>query len=165
MQTSRSSALVWMWLGASLLVAAVVAPAAFAVLPSRALAGAVVGRVLPVIFWAGIVIGAWMLWEGRGWRRVAATFVVLACAVAQLAVAPRIAQSRRALGPDMERVAPDDPRRVAFGRLHALSVGLLGIGMAAAGAIALGSLGLSFGRVRRHSSLDPALRSARPEGI
>jgi uncharacterized membrane protein len=31
------------WIGAALLVATVVAPAAFAVLPSRALAGAVVG--------------------------------------------------------------------------------------------------------------------------
>jgi len=43
------------WLGAGVLFATVVAPAAFAVLPSRALAGALVGRVLPVIFVSGIV--------------------------------------------------------------------------------------------------------------
>ena len=39
-----------------MLLAAVVAPAAFAVLPSRTLAGALVGRVLPTVFIAGIVV-------------------------------------------------------------------------------------------------------------
>ena len=39
------------WLGAAVIVASVVTPAAFAVLPSRALAGALVGRVLPALFW------------------------------------------------------------------------------------------------------------------
>ena len=34
------------WLGAAIFVAAFVAPAAFAVLPTRALAGAIVGRIL-----------------------------------------------------------------------------------------------------------------------
>src|SRR4029077_12340066 len=46
------------WIGAALLFALVVAPAAFAVLPTRTLAGALVGRVLPVIFYAGVVIGS-----------------------------------------------------------------------------------------------------------
>ena len=45
------------WLGAAVLVAAVVAPAAFAVLPTRTLAGALVGRVLPVLFYSGAVVG------------------------------------------------------------------------------------------------------------
>jgi len=44
------------WLGAAVLVTTVVAPAAFAVLPSRTLAGALVGRVLPVLFIAGLVV-------------------------------------------------------------------------------------------------------------
>ncbi|MDE3217575.1 MAG: DUF4149 domain-containing protein, partial [Gemmatimonadota bacterium] len=43
------------WLGAAVLLAAAVAPAAFAVLPSRSLAGDLVGRVLPVIFWSGML--------------------------------------------------------------------------------------------------------------
>ena len=47
-----------LWTGGALVVAAAVAPAAFAVLPTRALAGALVGRVLPVVFWGGIVLGA-----------------------------------------------------------------------------------------------------------
>jgi len=45
-----------LWLGAAVLFAAVVAPALFAVLPSRASAGEVVGRVLSVVLWAGIVV-------------------------------------------------------------------------------------------------------------
>jgi Domain of unknown function (DUF4149) len=44
------------WLGAAVLFAAVVAPALFAALPSRTTAGDVVGRVLPVLLWAGIVV-------------------------------------------------------------------------------------------------------------
>ena len=47
------------WLGAGLLFAAVVAPAAFRVLPSRALAGALAGAVLPVLFWTGAAVGVW----------------------------------------------------------------------------------------------------------
>jgi hypothetical protein len=45
------------WLGAAVLAATVVAPAAFAVLPTRSLAGALVGRVLPVLFYGGAVVG------------------------------------------------------------------------------------------------------------
>ena len=43
-------------LGAGILFASVVAPAAFAALPSRSLAGALVGRVLPVVFVAGTLL-------------------------------------------------------------------------------------------------------------
>src|SRR5215213_9270463 len=52
-----SVVLLSLWLGAAIVVAAVVAPAAFAVLPTRTLAGALVGRVLPSIFWSGAVVG------------------------------------------------------------------------------------------------------------
>jgi len=65
------------WIGAALLFALIVAPAAFAVLPSRTLAGALVGRVLPVIFYAGVVIGSLivildLLSRTGGWARTAA---------------------------------------------------------------------------------------------
>ena len=50
-------ALLVLWLGGAVLFAAAVAPALFAVLPTRTLAGAVVGRVLPVIFYSGMLIG------------------------------------------------------------------------------------------------------------
>ncbi len=121
------------WLGAALLVAAVVAPAAFAVLPSRTLAGALVGRVLPVVFWTGIAIGfctAALTWpiSPRGGRTSAMLLLVLACAIAQLGVAPRIQRVREQIGGAVDALDPSDAQRRAFGRLHGLSVAFLGVG-------------------------------------
>jgi hypothetical protein len=125
------------WLGAAVLVAAVVAPAAFAVLPSRTLAGALVGRVLPVIFWSGLGVGlavAALGWSspGAGWRTAMALVLAGACAIAQLVVAPRIAALRDASGVPMAALDPSDPRRQAFGRLHGMSVAWMGLGALAA---------------------------------
>ncbi|MDB4907449.1 MAG: hypothetical protein JWO05_2233 [Gemmatimonadetes bacterium] len=116
------------WIGAALLVAAVVAPAAFAVLPSRTLAGALVGRVLPVLFWSGIVVGAAVFPTSR----VASVIMVASAAAAQLVVAPRIARIREAIGGPVDALAADDARRVTFGQLHGASVGLLGVTLLAA---------------------------------
>ena len=137
---SRSTMLVCFWLGAAVLFVAVVAPSAFAVLPTRAMAGLVVGRVLPVLFWSGAIVGALILFLSHGWRRAAATVLVLASLGAQLGVAPQIQRARVSLGPDLEAIAAADPRRVAFGRLHGISVALLGVGMLGAAAIAIGGL-------------------------
>lgn len=127
------------WLGAGLLFAAVVAPAAFAVLPSRSLAGALVGRVLPVIFVAGIVVALTGLLLDRsdtgrlpGVRRAALVAVAVACAVAQFGVGPRIERIRQEITGPIEQLPPGDPRRAAFGRLHAASVAWLGLAMLAA---------------------------------
>ena len=126
------------WIGAALLFTVVVAPAAFAVLPTRTLAGALVGRVLPVIFYAGVVIGSLIVVlevAGRSgaWGRSAAGAVsALACAVAQLVVGTRIDRLRAAIGGPLDALAGDDPRRLAFGKLHAISVGWLGIAIVAA---------------------------------
>jgi hypothetical protein len=125
------------WVGAAVVVAAVVAPAAFAVLPTRSLAGALVGRVLPVLFWAGIVIGLVVAW--LGWRlplpqwRVGAAFVLVASsAVAQFVIGPRIDRLRDAVGGPIDALDPASPIRRAFGLLHGLSVACLGAGGLAA---------------------------------
>lgn len=125
------------WIGASLLVATVVAPAAFAVLPSRSLAGALVGRVLPVLFWAGLVVGCLVIVASRadGVRRVplvAGLVIVVACTASQMVVGPRIAALRDEIGVAVDALEPSDPRRAAFGKLHALSVLGLGVGLVAA---------------------------------
>jgi hypothetical protein len=125
------------WLGATVIVAGVVAPAAFEVLRTRTLAGALVGQVLPVLFWSGMVIGLVVLW--LGWRlpqpvaRTSSAFVlVAACVVAQLVIAPRIERVRAAIGGPMDALDPTNPLRQAFGRLHGLSVACLGAGGLAA---------------------------------
>jgi hypothetical protein len=124
--------LVSAWLGAAVLVAASVAPAAFAALPSRALAGDVVGRVLPVVFVSGLIVGlaVVVLSVGRGgWRIVFGVVIVAANAAAQFLITPRIAQLRDEIGGAIDIVAADDPRRILFGQLHGASVALLGVAM------------------------------------
>ena len=122
------------WLGAAILVAAVIAPAAFAVLPTRTLAGALVGRVLPVLFWSGMVIGVVVAalaarLPAPAWRVGGAVTLAAACIAAQLVVAPRIESVRAAIGGPVDALDPADPRRQAFGRLHGLSVAWMGLGM------------------------------------
>ena len=130
-----------LWLGAALVVGAVVAPAAFAVLPTRTLAGALVGRVLPTLFWSGAAVGLLvaMLGRDRGVSRrrpLLGVAVTLACLVAQLVVAPRIARVRADVAEPIDRLSREDARRVAFGRLHMASVALLGVaGLAGVGAL------------------------------
>ena len=138
------------WLGATTLFAAVVAPALFAVLPSRALAGLVVGRTLPVLFIAGIVVGTAVFAVALA-RRPAARLrlacaaggacMVLACSAAQFVVGTRIHRVRAAIGGSLDALEPGDPLRAEFGRLHGVSVGLLGLA-ALGGVVALAACGL-----------------------
>ena len=129
-----------LWLGAAAFLALAVAPALFAVLPTRTLAGIVVGRILPPIFYAGMIAGAIILalqiLERRGWtwrgREITGVIIVASCAIAQFWVAPRIAQLREEIGGPLEALAADDWRRAAFGRLHGISVAWLGLAMIAA---------------------------------
>ncbi len=138
-------ALLMAWVGAALLMAASVAPAAFAVLPSRAMAGSVVGRVLPVLFIGGILVGlvaAWALSAGPGGRLRAgvALLVSAACGVAQFVIGPKLARLREAIGGNLEALPVDDVQRVAFGKLHGVSVLWMGVALLAA----LIAVGMSF---------------------
>jgi Domain of unknown function (DUF4149) len=132
-----------LWLGASIIVAAVVAPALFAVLPNRTLAGDVVGRVLPTLFYAGIVVALLAVaLEARAAGRVFTAHVTAglllgAVCGAALAIGRGIDRLRASIGGPIDTLVPDDARRIAFGRLHALSVGALGVGMLAALVLAI----------------------------
>ncbi len=97
------------------------------------------GRVLPVVFIAGLVVALASLWldsgdRGRAIRVRRAMLIVAAvsCAAAQFAVGPRIERVRKEIDGPVEQLPPDDPRRIAFGRLHAASVAWLGLAMIAA---------------------------------
>ncbi len=146
-----SATLFALWLGAAILTAAVVAPAAFAVLPTRALAGALVGRVLPIIFVTGIgvgVVGALLAsGAGRAFGRARIALPVacaLLCAAAQFGVTPRIETVRARMGPDIEALPRNDARRLEFGRLHGISVLLMGVaGLTAAAALVLTGIALT----------------------
>lgn len=127
------------WIGASAFFAAVVAPAAFDVLPTREDAGALVGRALPAIFVAGIAVGILLfvlefVGRRRSWmlaRSIAVATAAVACAVAQLGIAPRITELRGELSGPLASLALADPQRVEFGRLHVMSVAALGVAILA----------------------------------
>lgn len=123
------------WAGAAVFVAAVVAPAAFAVLPTRTLAGALVGRALPVLFVSGIVLGGVVMLLNRGMRAgmgvMASSGTLTVASAVAILISLRIAKVRADLGV-LDALDAADPRRIAFGRLHGLSVLCLGVGMAAA---------------------------------
>lgn len=125
-----------LWLGAALLTVTVVAPGAFAVLPTRAMAGDMVGRVLPVVFAGAIIVPALVLWITPAARRSALAVAMgvlsmLSAAVALAVVSPRIAALRMVAVVPIDQLAPGDPRRTLFGLLHVISVALLGAAMLA----------------------------------
>lgn len=137
--------LVALWLGAAVFFALVVARAAFEVLPTRMLAGALVGRILPVLFLTGLVVGVIVAvvevfaWRERSMRLAAGLTMAGACAAAQFIIGPRIAALRGAIGGPIEALAAGDPQRAAFGRLHAVSVAWLGLAIIAALVALLGA--------------------------
>ena len=77
----------------------------------------------------------------RMWvRRIGAIGTIVGCAVAQLVIAPKIHALRERIGPNVEALAVADPLRVAFGKLHGLSVLSLGIAMVFALVILVGAV-------------------------
>jgi uncharacterized protein DUF4149 len=113
------------WLGSLLFLGLVVAPAAFAVSPTPALAGNLVGHVLAVLDWAGVGAGLALAgvsaWLGRGlWTTALPVFMSLGCLLSRLLLAPKIEALRPLL--------LDDPAaRARFGLLHGLAVALFGV--------------------------------------
>ena len=130
-----------LWLGGVFVVGAIVAPAAFAVLPTRTLAGTLVGQVLPTLFWSGAAVGVLVAVLARTdasarTRTVLGLAVAVSCLAAEVIVAPSIARVRAEVAVPIDQLAREDARRVAFGRLHAASVALLGVA-GLSGAVAL----------------------------
>lgn len=129
-----SIALLAAWLGVAVFVAAVLAPAAFAVLPTRALAGALVARALPILFISGIVTGSLVVALSAGRSRLASLggLLLLSGNAAASMVEQRLHAMLVAMGAPIDAIAGTDPRRIAFGRLHGLSVLVLGVGVVGA---------------------------------
>jgi hypothetical protein len=134
-----------LWMGAALLLIASVAPSAFATLPSPALAGALVGRILSPVFLTGlaggIVLTALAAQEspspGRRAQVLAAVAWGLTCGVSQFILAPRIRAIQDAIGGPVSALAADDPRRMAFGRLHGTILGVFMLAIISAAAVVM----------------------------
>ena len=125
------------WLGATLYFSMVVTRAAFAVLPTRTLAGALVGQTLPVLYASGMAVGAILVGaallsragSARTATLVGGAAIFALTAVARFIVLTRIERLRLTMPSVIESLPIDDPARRAFGQLHAMSVGALGLAM------------------------------------
>lgn len=133
------------WIGAALLLMASVAPAAFATIPSRAVAGALVGRILSPVFLTGFAGGALLAAvaaqeppsPGRRAQVLAAVAWGVTCGAAQFILAPRIRAIQDAIGGPVSALAADDPRRMVFGRLHGTILGIYMLAIISAAAVVM----------------------------
>ena len=134
--------LLGLWLGAAVFFIAV-AQSAFAVLPQRELAGAVVNRTLMVLNYSGLGIGvillltSWIVRKevSRFWiwiERFLLLVLVAACAVGEFVIGIWLAMVKAQIGKPIDEVAADDPLRIQFNNLHEWSVWVLFAGMVAA---------------------------------
>ena len=130
------------WVGGLLALGAIATPALFDVLTARysgegrVLAGAVLGEVLRRFHQvsytcAGVFLGSLTARAILGprprhyaIRAGLGSLMLLATLYSAVALAPRIERLAREIGISPSSLAPDDPRRIAFGRLHTASIAL-----------------------------------------
>lgn len=121
------------WLGGLIFFAFILAPTAFSVLPTRHLAGSLVGQLLGTLHWMGIVSGLIFLVSSilysrftRGTMHVFAARHVLICLmlaltlISQFGIIPRMETLRASIG-EIDSVPPNNPARIQFDALHVWS--------------------------------------------
>jgi len=135
------------WVG-GLIFFPVAAQTAFSVLPTRHLAGSMVGRSLEILHWMGIVSGAVFLSSSLLYSRLSDgaangfaarnIFVCLMLAltlISQFGIIPRMDMLRASIS-EMDSVPADNPARMQFDALHHWSTrvesGVLLLGLVAA---------------------------------
>jgi hypothetical protein len=132
------------WLGSMIFFSFAVAPSAFAVLPTRELAGAVVTSTIGKLETLGLVIGPLLiLIQAASWRathssklikslRVILVLVMIAAAaLSRFWISPQMVSLRGAMGGHIDDVPAGDPLRMQFNNLHQYSVSLMGTAMLA----------------------------------
>jgi len=130
------------WLGAAVYFIAV-AQSAFAVLPTRELAGNVVNRTLAILNYSGLGIAVLLLLTSlvasgtvnKVWlwiERFLLLVLASACGIGQFVIGFWLLSIRTQLGRPIDEVAVDDPLRIQFNTLHEYSVWVLFGGMIAA---------------------------------
>jgi len=128
------------WLGSMIFFSFAVAPSAFAVLPSRELAGAVVTSTISKVEVMGLVIGPLLilirLLRPRGTAKPLHIILLLvmtaAAALSRFWISPRMVSMRQEMGGHIDDVPATDPLRIHFNDLHQYSVALMSAAMLAA---------------------------------
>lgn len=130
------------WLGSAVFFIGV-AQSAFAVLPQRELAGAIVNRNLAILNFGGLAISILLLLTSfiavsrvgavsRWLERIMLIIIAAACAVGEFVIGFWLSSLRNQMGRPIDEVAADDPLRLQFATLHEWSVWVLFAGMIAA---------------------------------
>ena len=134
------------WVGGIVLFA-VLAPTAFSALPTRHLAGSIVGPMLNKLHWIGLISGILFLISSSSYSRISNGELHALCArnllvgmmlvltlISQFGVTSRMATLRSSMG-EIDNAPMTDPARVQFNALHAwstrLEVAILLLGLAA----------------------------------
>ena len=123
------------WLGGLIFFAFVLAPTAFSpgLLPTRHLAGSIVGRSLDGLHYTAIVSGIVFLIASMVYGRITAgnarplaarhlliVLMLLLTVISQFAISPKMHAIRAEVG-IIDNVPPDNPLRMEFDRLHVWS--------------------------------------------
>jgi len=118
------------WVGGVIFLSFGEAPTVFGVLPSRHMAGAVVGKSLTILHWMGLISGVVYLVSSMAYsqmtrgtthpfaaRHVLIVLMLLLTAVSQFGITPRMVALRTSFV-DIDRIPTDDPGRIEFNALH-----------------------------------------------
>lgn len=132
------------WLGSMIFFSFAVAPSAFAVLPTREMAGVLVTSTIKKVELLGLIIGPLLIlidaasWHFKRLGNVAKSiqFILIAvmtvsAALSHFWITPGMVSLRGAMGGHIDDVAMSDPLRVRFNDLHQYSVVLMGMAMVA----------------------------------
>jgi putative copper export protein len=141
--------LLGVWIGSMIFFSFAVAPSAFAVLPTRELAGAMVTSTIGKIEVLGLVIGALLIliqaasWRSRHSSKLNKSLKVIlivvmsaAAALSRFWISPEMVSLRAGMGGHIDDVPLGDPLRMQFNDLHQYSVALMSTAMIA-GLVAL----------------------------
>ena len=140
--------LLGLWLGAAIFFGTAVAPALFAVLRganlanANELAGTIVSRLLSIINRGGfeislfLIVTAYFMSRNESRLRRFAEMILLAImaimtGVGHWVITARMVALRAAMQGQIDQIALNDPRRVAFDSLHGYSVTAMGVAMVA----------------------------------
>jgi len=129
--------LLGVWLGSMMFFSFAVAPSAFAVLPTREMAGVIVTGTIGKVEVIGLINGPLLILINTLKKsRSSSTKVlsigliglmVICAALSRFWISPSMVSLRAAMGGHIDDVSPADPMRLQFNALHQYSVALMGI--------------------------------------
>jgi hypothetical protein len=132
------------WLGSMVFFSFALAPSAFAVLPTREMAGALVTSAIGKVEVLGLITGPLLLilqmtaWRSRraspqirSLRAILLLMMTAAAAASRFWVSAKLVSLRQAMGGVIDDVPATSPLRVEFNAMHGYSVGLMGTCMLA----------------------------------